>query len=244
MGHACKLTVAFGLGLALAQARAAGPPLKLVMLSGSGEYKSGDSLPPFAKHLEANYNVKATVLQAKGDTELPGTEAIDGCDVLLIFTRRLKLEGESLERIKKHCLGGKPVVALRTASHAIQTWLDLDREVLGGSYKGHGPGNVIQKVTVAPEAKGHPVLKGVADFESPYSLYKTSPIAKDATLLLTGATERPAASEPAAWVRECKGGRVFYASLGGIKDFDVPAFRQLLINAVFWVAKREAEAKP
>jgi len=222
----------------------AAEPLRVVMLSGSGEYKSAESLPAFAKHLEANFNVKATVLQAKGEKELPGLEALDEADVMLLFTRRLKLEGDQLERLKRYCVAGKPLVGLRTASHGIQTWLELDKEVLGGNYHGHGPGNVIQKVTVNPEAKEHPVLKGVADFESPYSLYNTGPISKDATLLMTSTIPKAAAPEPAAWVREHKGGRIFYTSLGGLKDFENPSFRQMLANALFWVAKREVEAKP
>jgi len=227
-----------------ARGGAVAPPLRVVMLSGSGEYRSAESLPAFAKLLEENFNVKATVLQAKGDKEIPGLEALDGADVLVLFTRRIKLEGEQLERLKRFCLSGKPIVGIRTASHAIQTWLELDKEVLGGNYRGHGPGNVVQRVTVNPAAKGHPVLKGVGDFESAYSLYRTGPIAADATLLLTASSERPAASEPAAWVREHRGGRVFYTSLGGPKDFDSPSFRQLLVNALFWVAKREVEPKP
>ncbi len=236
--------LAAGLALASAQAWAGNAPLQVVMLADSGEYKSADSLAAFAEHLEAGFNAKATLLQAKGDKEIPGLDALDGADVLLVFTRRVKLEGDQLERFKRYCLGGKPIVGVRTASHAIQTWLDFDKEVLGGNYKGHGPNNVTQKVAICPNAKDHPVLKGVSAFESPYSLYNTSPIAKDATLLLTGSTEKPPATEPAAWVREHKGGRVFYTSLGGPKDFAEPSFRQLLTNALFWVARREVEAKP
>ena len=29
------------------------------------------------------------------------------------------------------------IVALRTASHAFQNWLELDKEVWGGDYQGH-----------------------------------------------------------------------------------------------------------
>lgn len=243
MGRAGYGWLAFSFA-ALAAAQAASPPLKVVMVSGSAEYKSAESLPALAKHLEANYNATVTVLQAKGDKEIPGLEALEGADVMLLFTRRIKLEGEPLERFKAYCLAGRPIVGVRTASHAIQTWLELDKEVFGGNYKGHGPGNVIQKVTANPEAKGHPVLEGVADFESPYSLYRTSPIAADATLLLTSATERPPASEPAAWVREYKGARVFYTSLGGLKDFENPSFRRLIVNALFWAARRSPEPRP
>jgi type 1 glutamine amidotransferase len=236
--------VVFALALvALAAAEAASPPLKVVMISGAGEYKSAESLPAFKKHVEASYNARCVVLQAVEEKELPGTEALADCDVLLVFARRLKLEGAELDRVKAYCLGGKPVVGVRTASHAFQTWLALDKEVLGGNYHGHyGPG-VQQAVALNPDAKDHPVLKGVQPFESEYTLYKTGPIAQDATLLLAGNTPTAAAPEPAAWVREHKGGRVFYTSLGGPQDFEIPSFRQLLVNALFWAARRDVEGK-
>ena len=76
-------------------------------------------------------------IEGKDEEHLPGLENLADCDVMLLFTRRLKLSGEQLERIKDYCLSGKPIVGVRTASHAIQSWLDLDKEVLGGNYHGH-----------------------------------------------------------------------------------------------------------
>lgn len=234
---------AAALAAALGGARAANAPLKVVMLSGSGEYKSAESLPAFARFLEGRFNVKATVLQAQGDKEIPGLEALEGCDVMLLFTRRIRLEGEQLERVKNYCLAGKPLVGVRTASHGIQTWLALDKEVLGGNYRGHYGSGAKQTVTLHPDAKDHPVLAGVKDFASEYSLYKTGPLAADATLLLSATTPQAAAPEPAAWVREYKGARIFYTSLGGPTDFENPSFRQLLTNALFWAARRQVEPK-
>ena len=49
------------------------------------------------------------------------------------------------------------------------------------------------------------------------SLYRNTPIADDATLLLTGTTDE--ATEPVAWTRMNAGGRVFYTSLGHQEDF-------------------------
>jgi type 1 glutamine amidotransferase len=40
------------------------------------------------------------------------------------------------------------------------------------------------------------------------------------------------------------GGRVFYTSLGGPDDFKNESFRRLVVNAIFWTAKRNVEAKP
>ncbi len=65
------------------------------------------------------------------------------------------------------------------------------------------------------------------------SLYKTSPLAGSAQLLLTGSIpdQKP---EPVAWTNMYKQARIFYTSLGHPDDFGNPQFRRLLINAVFW----------
>jgi len=232
------------LTLCVGLARAGTAPLKVVMLSGAWEYQSEQSLRAFKGYLEKHYRASCTLLQARKRDDLPGLEALDDCDVMLLFTRRLSLKGDQLERFKRYCLAGRPIAAVRTASHAIQTWLELDGEVLGGHYHGHYGGGAIQTVEIHPEAKGHPVLKGVEPLKSTYSLYKTGPLAKDAALLMTSSTPKATAPEPAAWTRGHKGGRVFYTSLGGPKDFQNPAFRQMLVNALFWTAKREVEGRP
>ena len=36
-----------------------------------------------------------------------------------------------------------------------------------------------------------------------------------------------------------RGGRIFYTSLGHPGDFQLPAFRRLLRNAIVWSLKRE-----
>src|SRR5687767_5353675 len=116
-----------------------GQPLKVCILSGSDTYKSEESLPPFQKFLEQNYNVRATFLAKQAVDDLPGLEQLDDCDVALVYIKRMKLGSEQLERFKKYALSGRPIVGIRTASHAVQTWLEFDQEVLGGNYHGHHP---------------------------------------------------------------------------------------------------------
>jgi type 1 glutamine amidotransferase len=49
----------------------------------------------------------------------------------------------------------------------------------------------------------------------------------------------PKNTEPIAWVREFKGGRVFYTSLGHPEDFKNDNFVRMLKNAIYWTANRE-----
>jgi nicotinamidase-related amidase/type 1 glutamine amidotransferase len=219
------------------------PPLKVCLVSGSAEYESEKTLPPFKEHLESAYNVKATLLQAVGFAELPGLSALETCDVALFFTRRLTISGEDLERVKRYCQAGRPVVAVRTASHGFQNWLALDKEVLGGNYHGHFGAGPTVEARAEPVAKGHPVLEGLTTLRSRGSLYRTSPLAADSHVLLRGSFPGCPEPEPAAWTREQRGGRVFYTSLGAQGDFENDSFRRLLANALFWTAGREVERR-
>ncbi len=230
--------VALGLaaGLNPATPQAAGGVLRVCLISGAAEYKSDASLAKLQEHLEKNYPVKCRRAFATSESDLPGLEHLDTCDVAVLFTRRLKLKGEQLERIKKYCLSGKPLVGIRTASHAIQTWLDLDHEVLGGDYHNHYREGPLCEITIVPAAKDHPILKGFQPYKSAGSLYKNPAVAKDVTVLLTGSI--PEHTEPIAWTRLYRGGRVFYTSLGHPKDFAEDSYLRLLANAIFWTAKR------
>ena len=90
-------------------------PLKVVFVTGSAEYDTETSMPAYEQWLEAHYDVDVTLLKANGWEDLPGLEALETCDAALFFTRRLKISGEQLERVKRYLGGGKPIVAVRTA---------------------------------------------------------------------------------------------------------------------------------
>jgi putative membrane-bound dehydrogenase-like protein len=215
--------------------------LKVLLISGSVEYKSDDTLPIFQKHLEANYPVECVRAFRKTDEDLPGLEALETCDVAVFFTRRLKITGDQLERVKKYATSGKPIVAIRTASHGFQNWLDMDKEVLGGDYKGHFGHDQKCDLKLTEVGGNHDVLKGVKPFEATGGLYKNPAVNKDVSVLMTG--EFGKEKEPVSWVRDYKGGRVFYTSLGHPKDFENENFIRMLTNAVFWTAKKEVPAK-
>jgi type 1 glutamine amidotransferase len=223
-------------------ASAADAPLKVCMLSASNEYKSDESLAAYKKYLEENFNVSCSIAVGKEKgTELTGLEALDTSDVLFVFTRRLTLPDDQIQKIKKHCESGKPVIGVRTASHAFQNWLEFDKDVLGGNYKNHFGAGPITQVEIVEAAKDHPILAGVKPFTSPSSLYRNTGQPETAKLLMTG--QIPGNKEPLTWTHEYKGGRVFYTSLGGTDDFKNDNFIKMLTNALAWVSKRELSAK-
>src|SRR6201999_685614 len=98
------------------------------------------------------------IAKAEKDTSLAGLENLEKCDAAIFFTRRLQIEGDSLEAVKKFVNSKKPIVGIRTASHGFQKWLEMDKEVLGGDYKGHfGAG--VAELKPTEKGKDHPILK-------------------------------------------------------------------------------------
>src|SRR5438067_911982 len=77
------------------------PSLKICLLSASAEYQSDKSLAEFQTYLESHYQVVCQRAFGKDKTDdLPGLEALENSDLMLVFTRRLSLPEPQLERIK------------------------------------------------------------------------------------------------------------------------------------------------
>lgn len=215
-------------------------PLRVTFLSGCPTYHSEKSLPPFEEWLEANYPIKCAHVSRDGHT-FPGLDKLADGDVTFVFFKRMNLEGQQLEAFQKHVRSGKPIVAVRTASHAVQTWLAFDKEILGGNYQGHYEKDPDTVIEATPTGRTHPILKGVTLKSAPGPLYKNAGHAADISLLLTGSN--PGRVEPLAWTREVNGGRVFYTSLGNVETFEDEQFRKMLAQAIFWTARRELAGK-
>jgi len=229
------LTLLAGLLLIAAPAARSAPgPLKICLLSASEEYDSEKSLSDFQGFLESTYQVvcRRAFGKDKGGG-LPGLEALTNTDLMIVFTRRVQLPPLQLEQIHKFISSGRPIIGLRTASHAFANYPEFDLDILGGGYKGHYTNSQAEVRLVAGQAQ-HPVLAGVTPFTS-RKLYKNPALAAGVTVLLEGLV--PGHREPVAWARESGGRRVFYTSLGTQEDFKEESFRRLLLNAVFWTTK-------
>lgn len=208
--------------------------LNLCMLSGSFEYDSETSLTTFKTFVEKHYSIRANLIVYSSEDDDPSLAALDDADALLVFTRRLNTEGASLEQFQAYCEQGRPLVGVRTASHAYQNWLEFDKDVLGGDYQGHYGHGPITRAEIV-EAK-HPILKDISAFDSYGSLYKNPSLSDDTSLLLMGHTDEQ--SEPIAWTRLHNGGRVCYTSLGHQQDFEVDPFLRLLAQSILWVSEQ------
>lgn len=224
---------------------------RVVLLIGEDEYHTWETLPEWAaKDLQpAGFEPRVFLADAQDKHRFPGfREAMrEGADLLLVSVRRRALPKEDLDLVRAHVAQGRPVIGIRTASHAFapaaaeaargDQWPKFDPEVLGGNYQGHHGVGPDVRVTLAPGAGGHPLLAGISPdaLRGKGSLYKVSPLMPGTTPLLLGTVpEHP--TEPVAWsfFSGAKRAPVFYTSLGHPGDFAQPAFRRLLVNGVRW----------
>ena len=223
----------------------------LVMVIAEGEYKTDQTLPPFAKaNLGRDFRLMILLADKDDPNNIPGLEAVSTADVVLLSIRRRTLAANQLNIIRDYIRQGKPLVAIRTSSHAFclrdqlpekgfDQWPDFDRQILGCYYRGHHGNSVQTFVRAVPAATQHPILNGIADAEFKVygSLYQSLPLADSTSLLMTGRAENIEPQEPVAWTNQTKyRGRVFYTSLGHPQDFTVPDFVRLLRNGIYWSA--------
>ena len=230
-------------------------PLKnITFLVAEREYKTIETLPRFAKdHLVKKFSVRFCKAPDEGDKRniLSTPSEIRKADLLFVSVRRRAFRKQTMKLIHSHITMGKPIIGIRTSSHAFQLrkeklldghqeWPEWDREVIGGNYNGHHKKELVCTINNAFPLDSHPILHNVKlPFTTPGSLYRNSPLPHTSTPLLLGSV-KGFPSEPVAWINKTKfKGKVFYTSLGHIEDFNNPAFNKLLIGAIKWCLEND-----
>ncbi|WP_437206690.1 family 16 glycoside hydrolase [Planctomicrobium sp. SH664] len=169
----------------------------VVLISGDEEYRSEEALPQLAKILAERHGFKCTVLFAIDPAtgfinpnvrnNIPGLENLKDADLMILFTRFRELPDDQMKQIDDYLKSGRPVIGLRTATHAFKfkepgpwdhysndhrgpdkTWNDgFGRLVLGEKWVNHHGTHRHEstRTTVAPEAEKDPILSGIPNGE-------------------------------------------------------------------------------
>jgi type 1 glutamine amidotransferase/cytochrome c2 len=227
---------------------------KLVIVCAEVEYKTEFTVPSVCEqNLSELFDIHVVHADPANRNLLIGGGIIADADVLLLTVRRRALPKAQLDMIRKHIDDGKPVIGIRTTSHAFalrgnmekpkghDTWDTFDADILGGSYSGHGGKHTGTDVRIAKSAKkDHSILRGVSkSFQARSSLYFNATLKPDCKVLLTG--KQDGKTHPVAWTRKLESGsRVFYTSLGHVEDFEDKSMRRAFINGICWAAEVEA----
>jgi len=188
----------------------------IVLVSGDEEYRSEEALPALAKILAYRHGFKCTVLFAinpqtgKIDPDyqnnIPGLEMLKDADLMVLFTRFRALPEDQMEHILNYVEDGKPIIGMRTSTHAflfdenspyqqysfnskVAGWEGgFGRQILGETWINHHGihGSESTRGLVNGMAENHPILKDVKDVWGPTDVYGLTDIEGDEIVLLYG----------------------------------------------------------
>ena len=204
----------------------------IVLVSGDEEYRSEEALPMLAKILAKHHGFKTTVLFAldpktgeidpENQTNIPGLEHLQQADLMVLFTRFRELPDQQMKYIDAYLKAGKPIVGMRTATHAfryennknspyakysfdskVKGWEDgFGRQVLGETWIDHhgehGKEGTRALINGIEQRLDHPILRGVTDIWGPTDVYGTRQLTGEPTILLWGQSTQGMTPESAA----------------------------------------------
>ena len=187
----------------------------VVLVSGDEEYRSEQMLPQLGKILADRHGFKCIVLFAVDPatgmidptcgSNIPGLEALGSADLMIIFTRFRDLPDRQMRHIVEYIESGKPIVGIRTATHAFnipagktygrysfnsKDWEGgFGRQILGETWiRHHGShGKQSTRGVVAPGVENNPIVRGCEDIWGPTDVYAVRlPLPGDSKPLVFG----------------------------------------------------------
>jgi hypothetical protein len=188
----------------------------IVFVTGDEEYRSEDGMPQLARILAVHHGFKCTVLFAinkeTGEIDprtvdnIPGLKALKKADLMVLFLRFRELPDEQMKLIIDYTDSGKPIMGLRTSTHAFNYRRHRDspyakysfqnnefkggygRQVFGETWINHY-GHHQRESTRGLIAKGmenHPIVKGCEDIWGPSDVYGITTLHGDCKPLIMG----------------------------------------------------------
>ncbi len=189
----------------------------VVLVSGDEEYRSEEALPQLAKILSQHHGFQCTVVFAidpetgvidpDQSSNIPGLESLDNADLMIIATRFRSLPDEQMKHIVDYVEQGKPIIGLRTATHAFNFTGETSfghygynfkgeafeqgfgRQVLGETWISHHGKHKFESTRGLIGDKSHPITTGIKDGEiwGPSDVYGVRlPLTGDAHTLVLG----------------------------------------------------------
>lgn len=188
----------------------------VVLVAGDEEYRSEEALPMLAQILAARHGFRCTVnfatdpesgtIDPTNAVVQPGLAALETADVLVLFTRFREWPDADMAHFVRYVESGKPIVAIRTATHAFHYERDPEspyarydwrseawpggfgRQVLGETWVAHhgAHGSQSTRGVLEPAHSEHSLLRGVRDLWGPTDVYAVRDLPADAVVLVRG----------------------------------------------------------
>ncbi len=250
----------------------AGSGKKIVLVAGDEEYRTEESMPMLGKILSQHHGFDCTVVFSWDETGtyidpnnqagLVGLAALDDADLMIIGTRFRRPIPEEAAHITKFLNAGKPIIGIRTSTHAFSgkgdfgglQFSQFGRKILGEQWVNHHGKHKVQGARAVIESANakHPVLTGVSDVFAPTDVYGVIHLTDADTILLRGAVtesldpaskpvdgEKNNPMQPLAWLHNYTApngttkGHSFCTTMGASVDLLSDDLRQLLVNAAY-----------
>jgi len=188
----------------------------IVLLAGEEEYRAEESLPMLAKILAQRHGFTCTVLfslnprdgtiDPGNQTNVPGLHLLDSADLMILQFRFRELPDAGMKHFMDYAQSGRPVLALRTATHAFSyerrtnspfahcDWRSTEwpggfgQQVLGETWVAHHGvhGQESTRGLVDGLHTGHPVLRSVGAIWGPSDVYTVKNLKPTDTVLMHG----------------------------------------------------------
>ncbi|MCA9133391.1 MAG: ThuA domain-containing protein, partial [Planctomycetales bacterium] len=250
----------------------------VVLLSGDEEYRSEESMPMLGKILSQRHGFRCTVLFAfsadgtdtidpNNQQGLRGLDALDDADLLIIGTRFREPDAAAAKHIADYLNAGKPIIGIRTATHAFQgdgtfdglPYNDFGLKILGETWVRHHGQHKVQGARGLPVAgkTGHPLLNGVPQFFAPSDVYGVIHLSDADEILMRGAVtesldpaspkvagEKNNPMQPIVWLHRYERpngqgqGRALCTTAGAAVDFVDEGLRRLIVNGAYYLTER------
>jgi len=181
----------------------------VVIVTGDEEYRSEESGPMLAKILSQRHGFDCTVvfswtedfIDPNNQAGLRGLEALDSADLMIVATRFRRPDARQAAHVTRFLNAGKPVIGLRTATHAFAgpgafgdgdhaiPFTDFGIRVLGERWVRHHGRHGRQGCRGVIESRNaaHPILRGVEDVFAPSDVYGVEHLTGSDTILMRGA---------------------------------------------------------
>lgn len=188
----------------------------IVLISGDEEYRSEEALPMLGKllcerlgftcHCLFAIDADTGIINPKNQNNIPGMHLLEQADLAVIGLRFRNLPDEQMKFFDDFLKAGKPIIGLRTSTHAFnypgnsgseyanysfnsKTWEGgFGRQVLGETWVNHHGhhGSQSTRGVVNEEQAKHVVLTGADDVWGPTDVYGVRDLPDGTTVLLYG----------------------------------------------------------
>ena len=145
-------------------------------------------------------------IDPNNQSNLPGLEVLGSADCAIMLWRFRNPGDAGMAHFEKFFLAGKPIIALRTSTHAFNIKDSKSRfakwdwgakapwpggfgqQVLGDTWVNHhgNHGSESTRGVIEPSARDNPLLRGVGDIWGPTDVYGITHLPADAKVLVRG----------------------------------------------------------